>query len=221
MKRRIVRNPLREQARSLIRELILGEEIPPGGRVNESQLSEMLGISRSPIREALGQLEREGFLVNRPGAGFSVRQLTEEEAAELYLVLAEVEALAVRLGGAPSRDRLRELEELNERIAGAAGNTADIIDLNFRWHRKLVEACGNETLQEMLEALRTRVYRYEYGYFSPREAIGKSASFHREILAAHDPFDDERAREAIMRHWLSDLGAVLPQIRVADGEAQA
>lgn len=204
---------LRDQAREIVRELILDERLEPGARVNESHLAEQLEISRSPIREALGQLEREGFLVNRPGIGYSVRKLTEREAEELYVILADLEALAVRLAGSFAPERLDELERLNEQVAGAAGRTAEIIAANFAWHRALVGGCPNRTLLDMLETLRAQVYRYEYAYFGPTHAAQKSTSFHREILAALEPLDADAARAAIEKHWLSDLGAVLPQIR--------
>lgn len=204
---------LRDQAREIIRELILDERLEPGTRVNESHLSERLEISRSPIREALGQLEREGFLVNRPGSGYSVRELTAREAEELYVILADLEALAVRLAGPFSREQLDALEHLNDRVAGAAGHTAKVIEANFDWHRALVEGCPNQTLLQMLETLRAQVYRYEYAYFGPTDAAQKSTSFHRDILATLEPLDADAARAAIEKHWLSDLGAVLPQIR--------
>lgn len=204
---------LRDQAREIIRELILDERVEPGARVNESHLAERLEISRSPIREALGQLEREGFLVNRPGIGYYVRELTAREAEELYVILADLEALAVRLAGSFTREKLDELERLNDRVAEAAGRTEKIIAANFAWHRALVAGCPNETLLEMLETLRTQVYRYEYAYFGPTVAAQKSTSFHREMLTTLEPLDAEAARAAIEKHWLSDLGAVLPQIR--------
>lgn len=210
---RVVRHSLRDQARDVIRAAILEERIAPGERVNESHLAEDLQISRSPIREALGQLEREGFLDSRPGAGYSVRALTESEARDLYVILADLEALAIRLGGAPSSAKLTRLATLNDRIRLAAGDTQKIIEENFRWHRALVDDCPNSTLLDMLETLRTQVYRYEYAYFSPRSAADKSTAFHREILAGLDPFDTAAVTAAIERHWLSDLGAVLPRMR--------
>lgn len=217
---RLQRLTLRQQVREIVRERILEERLEPGARVNESHLAEELEISRSPIREALGQLEREGFLVNRPGAGYSVRELTEEEAEELYVILADLESLAVRLAGPPSDAKWRELEQLNERVLEAAGNTSEIIEANFRWHRALVGDCPNATLVQMLEKLRTQVYRYEYAYFGPADAADRSASFHRDILAATRPFDEATIRRAIETHWLSDLDAVLPKIRAGkSGEA--
>lgn len=209
---KLKRLTLRDQARDVIRELILDERLAPGARVNESHLADQLEISRSPIREALGQLEQEGFLDNRPGAGYTVRSLTASEAEELYVVLADLESLAVRLVGPPAREKLAELRRLNDDILQSAGEPTAAIDVNFRWHRTLVSDCGNATLLGLLDTLRAKIYRYEYAYFRPTEAVEKSTAFHLRILGALDPFDAEAAREAIEEHWLSDLDAVLPRI---------
>lgn len=145
-----------------------------------------------------------------------MRELTEAEARDLYVILADLEALAVRLGGPPPSGKIETLAALNERIGASTGNPSEIIEENFEWHRALVDDCPNATLLDMLEMLRTQVYRYEYAYFQPQSAAGKSAAFHRDIIAALDPFDLDGLTRAIERHWLSDLSMVLPRIRSSE-----
>lgn len=204
-------SPLHRRVRDLALERILSGELPPGARVSVSGLARETGISRTPVREALLQLLREGFLALEEHRGFFVRELTEREARELYPILHALEEVAIVAAGRPSAERLARLEELNRRLAGSR-KPGEAIALNFAWHRLLTEPCGNRELAALLERYRMRVYRYEHAYYEPgRERIDYSVELHREILDALRAGDLGEARIVLRRHWLGDYSLYVPE----------
>ena len=202
----LTRLSLRDQAHDRLMALILHNELEAGDRINESRLAEELSISRSPLREALNQLEEEGFVVSRTGRGYFVRALDLEEARELYVILADLEALAVRLAGPATPSRVAELHRLNDRIPVEPEESTRAIGINRRWHEELVAECPNRRLLEILASLHRHVSRYEHAYFVAGERrLRASKRYHADIIAALEAGEDDLVRLAIERHWLSDL----------------
>lgn len=218
---RIQRSTLRDEARRILREMILEGELGPGSRINEVHLAEDLGISRSPLREALGRLEEEGFLRSEAGRGYFVQPLTREEVREVYPILAALESLAVRTSDETDA-RVESLERINAKLESALDDADRALELNDRWHRTLVEGCENRRLLEMLETLRRQVYRYENAFFRPgSERARRSPEYHGEIIDALKADDPVAASRAIERHWLQDLDYLVdlvPGSRDDEGE---
>ena len=106
---RILRMPLRQEARKAVLEWILDGTLSPGSDVNEASLAASLGVSRTPLREALLALEQDGFLVSETGRGFRVVPLTERDVEEIYPMLWTLEGLAVRDGANLTVERKRRL----------------------------------------------------------------------------------------------------------------
>lgn len=176
-----------------------------------SGLAAETGISRTPVRETLLQLQREGFLRLEDNRGFFVAELTETEARELYPVLYALENLALVSGGRPSRNQLAELESINGQLERTR-DPEDAIALNLVWHRTLTAAASNRELDMLLEHYRMRVYRYERSYFEPGEArIAYSVALHSEIQEAMAAGDLRRARSVLKRHWVGDYSLYLPE----------
>lgn len=190
---------------------ILSGEAPPGDRMSVSGLAEETGISRTPVREALLQLEREGFLILEENRGFFVRELTEREARELYPIVHALEDLAMVTGGRPSRAHLTRLEAMNERLSGSR-NPEEAIALNVAWHRLLTEPCSNGELLGLLDRYRMRVYRYERAYYEAgRERVDYSVTLHARILEALRAGDLDEARAILEHHWVGDYSLYLPR----------
>lgn len=202
---------LHHRIRSLVLGRILSGASAPGTRMGVSGLAAETGISRTPVREALLQLQREGFLTLEDNRGFFVVGLTELEARELYPILHALEDLALVSGGRPSRGQLAELDSLNGRLE-ATRDPEDAIALNFAWHRTLTAASTNRELGTLLERYRMRVYRYERSYYEPGAArIAYSVALHREIHQALSAGDLRRARSVLKRHWVGDYSLYLPE----------
>ena len=211
----ITRLSLAVQVRRAILDRILGGRLAPGERVNESQLAAELGVSRTPLREALPGLERDRFLVAQPGRGYFVSPLTLEEANELYPILGVLEAAAVRVSGVPSHNLSETLRKLNARLAEVGDDPDAAIAANFAWHEHLVGRCGNKRLFTMIRGLWIQVRRYEYAFFAPGPArVRQSVSLHAGIMKALRVQDVERAARLMEDHWLADLDRLLPRTDV-------
>jgi DNA-binding GntR family transcriptional regulator len=203
--------PLHAQARQAVLERILRGELSPESRVVESRLATDLGVSRTPLREALMHLEREGFLRLEPNRGFFVAPLSTEEARELYPILAMIEAEALRLGGIPGSGRMAHLEDVDNQLAECHDDPEGAFHLNAEWHTVLTSGCPNRTLLKMLAGVRRKVYRYEWAHFArsgPR--VEASPTLHQAILTALEDRGIDQAIRELHRHWLADLGTLLP-----------
>ena len=141
-----------ETVADTVRAMIVDGRLAPGERINEVRLSEALGVSRTPLREALGRLAAEGALSSTPAIGYSVRPLTVEEFEQVYAIRPLLDPEALRLAGLPSPARLAHLEALNRRFE-AAGDAETAIGLDDDWHRELIAACPNTVLLELIDAM--------------------------------------------------------------------
>src|SRR5437588_4792083 len=135
-----------------LREEILSERLQPGAVLQEVALSEELGVSRGPIREAIGRLAAEGLVTVRPRRGAVVRSLSKDEFLELYQVREALEMMAVRLAVPKlGAEGIAELEELIAAMGGHAEReeVEEVFEANMAFHARLFEASGNSTLQEL------------------------------------------------------------------------
>lgn len=200
----ISRQPLRSQIRSHLVERLLSGDLEPGSQLNETQLTEELGVSRTPLREALLQLEFEGLLRSTPGKGFSVAPLEEEEVVALFDVGIELESLALRMGGGVADEQLQELRDINaerRRILHADGDRDDLVRLDDRWHRILASNCGNDQLLELLRLVRNRLYRYVYAFEGQKGEVEEAIRDHEQVADALEDGDLERAVRLLREHW--------------------
>lgn len=205
------RRSIADQLEELVLERILDGSLPPGERLNESRLSEQLGASRTPLREALSRLHRAGLVESRPHHGFFVVDLSAGEARELYECLALLESSALELAGVPDEGGLHELERLNDQLA-AARHGPEGLELNTEWHRTLLAGCPNRYLLELVEAARTRVRRYEFAFFRPGPGrISTSVRLHYRIIDCLSAGDITTARRALVTHWQADLDQLAPR----------
>ena len=147
---------LREQALSALRTAITSGELEPGRHLVETELSEMLQISRGTLREALRQLEQEGLLSAGPRGRLSVRHLDEKEIRDIYSVRAALESLAARtLCELPDRQQVTESlhKAIDAMEAAASGSLEARIESDLEFHRTLCRLTGNETLLHSWESL--------------------------------------------------------------------
>ncbi|SFQ64553.1 DNA-binding transcriptional regulator, GntR family [Amycolatopsis arida] len=198
--------PLRSAVYERVVELVSTGELAPGRPVTEAALSRSLGVSRTPVREALLRLEAEGVLESTPARGFTVRPLSPGEAAELYPVLGTLERLAVT-STPPGEVDVAALREVDAALV-AARDPVRRWRLDTEFHERIMAACPNRSLRALVSALRVRLSRYEIAYMRVRDE-GTSASQHEEIIAALAGRDQERAAAAIERNWSNSLRLVL------------
>jgi len=180
---KISRSNLRDDARSAIIELVLSGNVEPGGRLNETHLSQQLGISPTPIREALISLESESFLVFARGRGFSVRELSIDEVEDTYPVMALLESFALQLAGTFSDEQIARLSTLNQKFKNAKSPEA-AAKADRAWHECLINQCPNHFLLSQIESVRRATYRYELAFMRAQKTLNKSVAQHEEIIRA-------------------------------------
>ncbi|MFF1252753.1 GntR family transcriptional regulator [Pseudarthrobacter sp. NPDC058329] len=194
---------LREQAVSALRTAITSGELEPGRHLVETELSEMLQISRGTLREALRQLEQEGLLSAGPRGRLSVRHLNEKEIREIYAVRAALETLAARtLCELPDRqDAISVLKAAIEamRTAEKGGLQAQVeADLDF--HRTLCRLTGNDTLLHTWESLEGSI-RMSIMYAGLEKGVkNMNVDRHHDIVAAIETGNVSLARKTIREH---------------------
>ena len=196
----LARDTLRQQARALLRQRLLEGHLPPG-RINESQLSTEIGISRTPLREALLGLEQEGLLESTPGQGFYALPLSVQEVREIYPVLWTLEALALRLRPLPGAAELDELAAINERLEKSVADPLQALRYDTEWHAALLHPCANRRLLDTIAKLKQAAYRYEYAFMREARRVTISAGQHRQIIAALQNRDVAHAITRLEENW--------------------
>jgi DNA-binding GntR family transcriptional regulator len=194
---------LREQALAALRAAITSGELEPGRHLVETELSEMLQISRGTLREALRQLEQEGLLSAGPRGRLSVRHLDAKEIRDIYSVRAALETLAARtLCELP--DRQKAIDSLRSAIeAMAAAEKAsmqDRVESDLEFHRTLCRLTGNETLLHSWESLEGSI-RMSIMFAGQEKGVrNMSVDRHYDIVAAIETGDASLARKTIREH---------------------
>jgi DNA-binding GntR family transcriptional regulator len=186
-----------------LRTAILEGRLEPGTELTEVALAEQLGVSRGPLREAIGRLAAEGLVTVSPRRGAVVRSLSKEEFLELYQVREALERMAMQLAALRLTDEEFDgLAALNEEMAAhAAGNKVEaFFEANLAFHARLLEASGNEKLQELYRQLLGQLGPYRLRSLTLRGNLERSVSEHKTILRAARRGDAERAAQLMAEH---------------------
>ncbi len=202
--------PLRESAYLALRKAILTGGLEPGEHLTEIRLGQMLGTSRTPVREAIRRLADEGLVTISRGTGARVAQITEEELQEVLELRCALDQLCARLAAERITDRGRE--ELKEALANftraiAHGTQLEIADADVAFHDVIIRAAGNRKIQGILGSLADNIYRYRYEFIRDEEHYENLMREHQAICAAILAGDadlaDQSARIHISRQWNS------------------
>ena len=213
-----------EELREVIEERIATGAYAPGFRLDESELAEEFGVSRTPVREALIQLASGGLIEIRPRRGAVVAQIDPQRLVEMFEVMAELEAMCGRLAARRiSPDEETALKEAHAAGEGAlnAGDPDQYYYLNETFHRIICEASHNGFLAEQAAAMRRRLRPYRRLQLRVRDRVRTSFSEHTAIVAAILEGDGERAADLLRQHVtvqgerFADLIASLSQLRAA------
>ncbi|OFI37231.1 GntR family transcriptional regulator [Arthrobacter sp. SW1] len=194
---------LREQALIALRRAITTGELEPGRHLVETELSDMLQISRGTLREALRQLQQEGLVSAGARGRLSVRHLDIKEIRDIFAVRGVLESLAARtLCELP--DKEAALAELRTAVGqmekAAAGALEERIESDLDFHRTLCRLSGNETLLHSWESLEGSI-RMSIMYAGREKAVkNMSVGRHHDIVAAIETGDAAKARETLIDH---------------------
>lgn len=195
------RASLSQQIREVLLERIVSGALKPGDRLIELQIAEEMQTSQAPVREALRDLEAIGLIESQRNRGARVRIIDEDELAEIYMVRAELEALAGEIVALRAPETADKLAEIVERMKQAA-DSEDIRKfalLNSEFHGTIIHATGNQTLAKMWEGLDVRSRTRVNMSLSAADLRDLTQS-HLEITNAVSSGSAAAAREASWRH---------------------
>lgn len=197
----ITRSPLRDEIYRQVLDRISTGALAPGTRVKDTHLAGELGVSRTPVREALLQLAREGVLAADMGRGFRVQPLDRVEMEETGAILAALEGLALTLSGDISTEQLAQLSELDRELSAIRGDPNRCIDLDQQWHRTLIQGCPNTRLLSMISSLWQVPRRYMRAFLRDAGRVSLSTQHHSRIIEALRRNDREAALQRFSHHW--------------------
>src|SRR3989440_5788899 len=209
---KIDRIPLRERVYQLVQRAIISGELHPGQRVRDLDLAAQLGVSRTPVREALQRLEDEGLVETLPGASTRIVPLDTQAAREAFPVVAVLHALATRLAVETLTEHdLASLRQTNESLVAAleAGDVTRAVQADDRFHEVFVRASTNREVQHTLDRLMPKVRRLEYAQFGSL-AGHTSVLQHQAIIAASEQRLAAQAASLTEQNWLN-LGHLIDQ----------
>lgn len=197
----IQRGNISEAAADTVRAMIVDGRLAAGDRINEVRLAQQLGVSRTPLREALSGLAAEGALSSVPRIGYFVRPLTLDEFEQIYDIRPLLDPEALRLVGVPDEKRIARLEKLNADLARAKGLRA--IEIDDAWHIELIAGCPNRVLIEMIENMIVRTRRYELALMREQKNVDVATQDHDRIVAALQAGDLKAACDALKQNMQS------------------
>ena len=195
--------PLREVVYEELKMQILTGAIVPGTRMMEVELAKEIGVSRTPIREAIRKLEKEGLVTIEPRRGAYASQISTQDMVEILEVRQNMEGLAAFFAASRMQpEQLEELKEISELYNKAVndGNMEEMIKHDTKFHRIIVESCNNKVLVQMIEQLQELVLRFRYIYYDNFRRAENMPEEHFEILHAIETGDAEAARNAADVH---------------------
>jgi len=207
----IERANISADAANAIRDLIANGQLREGERVNEVHLAERLGVSRTPLREALNRLAAEGALIVKPKRGMVVRPLSLEEFDQVYAIRPLVEPEALRFAGVPDAARLRRIEAINTKLKGAKGEAA--IALDDEWHMALIEACPNKVLLDIIANMIERTRRYELALMREATNVATATGEHEAVMAALRAGDLDAACAALKQNLTTGRAPIVKWLR--------
>ena len=195
--------PLRDVVFKTLRQAILKGELEPGERLMEIQLAERLGVSRTPIREAIRKLELEGLVLMIPRKGAEVAKISESNLRDVLEVRRSLEELAIDL--ACQRITEEELDELNKaevdfKAAIENGDAMQIAQTDESFHEIIYNSTKNQKLVQILNNLREQMYRYRLEYIKDADKRQVLMVEHEHILRALKVRNLAEARMAAREH---------------------
>lgn len=195
--------PLREVVYEELKMQILTGAIVPGTRMMEVELANEIGVSRTPVREAIRKLEKEGLVTIEPRRGAYASQISTKDMVEILEVRQNMEGLAAFFAASRmTSDQMEELKIIEEKYNEAvkSGDMQEMIKYDTKFHRMIVESCNNKVLVQMIEQLQELVLRFRYIYYDNFKRAENMPEEHMEIMQAIETGNAEAARNAADTH---------------------
>ena len=208
--------PLRDVVFNTLRQAILRGELKPGERLMEIQLANKLGVSRTPIREAIRKLELEGLVLMIPRKGAEVAEITEKSLRDVLEVRRALEELAVELVCEKITDeQIQDLKDAAEEFKESLkdGDITRIAEADVKFHDVIYMATDNQKLIQLLNNLREQMYRYRVEYLKRSDFHQQLIDEHEEIIETIESGQKDRAVQVVCQHVDNQVEAVMDTIR--------
>lgn len=209
--------PLRDVVFNTLRKAILKGELKPGERLMEIALAERLGVSRTPVREAMRKLELEGLVVMIPRRGAQVANITEKDLNDVLEVRIALENLSIENACARmTEEQLAELWKAAkdfEATMAEEGNLVKLAEADVAFHEVIYKSSDNRRLNQVLNNLREQIYRYRVEYLKDEETRNLLVKEHEEIYEAIRNRDVKQAQEISYQHIENQREAIIRSIR--------
>ena len=208
--------PLRDVVFNTLRQAILRGEMEPGERLMEIQLAQKLGVSRTPIREAIRKLELEGLVIMIPRKGAEVAHITEKDMKDVLEVRSTLEELVVELAIKNVTDeKIEELKCANKVFESAivSKDAVNIVEADVKFHDILYSMTNNARLIQIINNLREQMYRYRVEYLKKKEFHKQLLWEHQEIIRAIEAGEIDVATKITEQHIDNQVEAVSDALR--------
>ncbi len=195
--------PLRDIVFKTLREAIITGNLKPGERLMEIRLANELGVSRTPVREAIRKLELEGLVVMSAGKGAEVAPINEKDLKEVLEIRKALESLAIQLACRnTAAEDIKRLKKINEMIHNAveASDIELITQTDVEFHEAIYETTANERLIQMLHQLKEHIFRYRLEYIKDMKNKESIVEEHAKIINALDEKNIRIARKETEHH---------------------
>ena len=199
----IVRAPLHVQVAERLRVAIDSGELASGTRLNEVELCNEMGVSRTPLREAIRSLATEGLVELQPNRGAIVSVVSSEDVTEILPIMASLEGLGGRLAAVNmEREKILQVRNIHNKMIGHYSNGAvdDYFETNRLIHELITEGSGNQTLVDTINNLSAKVRRARFSAHMTQESWAKAVAEHEEMIDALESRDSNRLESVLIQH---------------------
>lgn len=199
---------MKDEAYNTLSYWIITGELEQNTKLNINDLSELLGISRTPVREALLRLEKDGLVLTKANSWTIVAPINLEEAYNIYSVIISLEELALRQAFPKiKKSNIKELENLNEELGKAfkKNDFFDVLQKDNHFHSKIIELSGNNEILPIIDSLKKRIQRMELYFFQNVQKKEKSYLEHKKILLALEEKNLEKSVETLKNNWKNSI----------------
>lgn len=204
--------PLRDVVFNTLRQAIIKGDLKPGERLLEIQLADKLGVSRTPVREAIRKLELEGLVTMVPRRGTTVLGITKKHLKDVLEIRSALEELALELAcRRVTPEQYEELVRLEALLEAKqdSDNAFELSDIDEKFHEQIYQATNNPRLIQLLANLREQMYRYRLEYMKAKDKRPRLIQEHQQIIKALKNNDSKAGRKAIYDHIVNQANAIL------------
>ena len=215
----IVRAPLHVQVAERLRLLIDSGELAPGTRLNENELCQNMGVSRTPLREAIRSLATEGLVELQPNRGAIVSVVSQDDVTEILPIMALLEGLGGRLAAVHMQtDQIKQIRQIHNQMVKHYQNNevAEYFETNRLIHELITEGSGNQTLVDTINSLSAKVRRARFSARMTRESWAKAVSEHEEMVTALEARDPKRLEAILIQHVETKRTTILGSLQQSD-----